>query len=48
MLSRIVAALVILIPLAIILYLSTFIVPEGKQVVITQFDKPVSFITEPD
>ena len=47
MLSRIVAALVILIPLAIILYLSTFIVPEGKQVVITQFDKPVSFITEP-
>ncbi len=47
MLSRIVAALFILIPLAIILYLSTFIVPEGKQVVITQFDKPVSFITEP-
>ena len=47
MLSRIIAFICILIPLAIVLYLSTLIVPEGKQVVITQFDKPVSFITEP-
>ncbi len=47
MMSRIIAVIFILIPLAIVLYLSTFIVPEGKQVVITQFDKPVSFISEP-
>jgi len=47
MLSRIIAFVVILIPVAIILYLSTFVVPEGKQVVITQFEKPVSFISEP-
>ena len=47
MLSRIIAFICILIPLTIVLYLSTFIVPEGKQVVITQFDKPVSFISEP-
>ena len=38
MLSRIIAFICILIPLAIVLYLSTLIVPEGKQVVITQFD----------
>ncbi len=47
MLSRLITLVCILIPVAIILYLSTFIVPEGQQVVITQFDKPVSFITEP-
>ena len=45
--SRIIVAIFILIPVAIILYLSTFIVPEGKQVVITQFEKPVDFISSP-
>ncbi len=47
MMTRVIAAIFILIPLAIVLYLSTFIVPEGKQVVITQFDRPVSFISDP-
>ena len=45
--SRAIIAILILIPLMIVLYLSTFVVPEGKQVVITQFDKPVNFISEP-
>ena len=45
--SRPIIFVLILIPLMILLYLSTFIVPEGKQVVITQFDKPVNFISEP-
>lgn len=47
MIARILTAILILIPVAIIFYFATFIVPEGKQAVITQFSKPVGFITEP-
>ena len=47
MTARITAALFLLIPLGFILYLSTYIVQEGEQAVITQFGKPVAFVTEP-
>jgi membrane protease subunit HflC len=45
--ARIIAAVFALIPIAIVLYLSTYIVQEGQQAVITQFGKPVAFVTEP-
>ena len=45
--ARIIAAVFALIPIAIVLYLSTYIVQEGEQAVITQFGKPVAFVTEP-
>ena len=32
---------------AIAIYFTTYVVNEGKQAVITQFGKPVSFVTEP-
>jgi membrane protease subunit HflC len=44
---RIIAALFAIVPIAIALYLSTYIVQEGEQAVITQFGKPVAFVTEP-
>ena len=47
MLSKITTVLFLLIPIAIIMYFVTYIVPEGKQCVITQFGRPVSFVTEP-
>ncbi len=47
MTSRITAILFVLIPISILLYLSTYIIQEGEQAVITQFGKPVAFVTEP-
>jgi membrane protease subunit HflC len=47
MTTKIATALFILIPLAILLYFVTYIVHEGSQCVITQFGRPVSFVTEP-
>ncbi|QEG20962.1 protease modulator HflC [Mariniblastus fucicola] len=47
MTARITAILFVLIPLAFILYLATYIVQEGEQAVITQFGKPVAYVTEP-
>ena len=41
---------VVLIPLVVawmVFYFMTFVVREGKQAVITQFGKPVKFVTEP-
>lgn len=45
--SKITASLVLMIPLAVLLYLSTYIVNEGTQAVITQIGKPVRFISDP-
>jgi len=45
--KRITAILVLLIPILFIAYLMTYIVQEGEQAVITQFGKPVAFVTEP-
>lgn len=45
--ARITTALVLLIPIGFLLYLTTYIVQEGEQAVITQFGKPVAFVTEP-
>jgi len=45
--SRIIAILFLLIPIGILFYLMTYIVKEGEQAVITQFGKPVNFVTEP-
>lgn len=45
--TKITASLLLLIPLAILLYLSTYIVNEGSQAVITQIGKPVRFISDP-
>lgn len=45
--TRITAILFLLIPAIIIAYLTTYIVQEGEQAVITQFGKPVAFVTEP-
>lgn len=47
MIPKLTAALFLLIPLAFLLYLMTYIVHEGQQAVITQFGKPVAFVTEP-
>ena len=47
MTARITAALFLLIPIGIIFYLATYVVQEGEQAVITQFGKPVNFISEP-
>lgn len=45
--TRITALLFLLIPALIIAYLTTYIVQEGEQAVITQFGKPVAFVTDP-
>jgi membrane protease subunit HflC len=45
--TKIIAFLLLLIPVGILLYLSTYIVNEGSQAVITQIGKPVRFISEP-
>ena len=45
--AKLIAFLVLLIPVGILVYLSTYIVNEGSQAVITQIGKPVRFITEP-
>lgn len=45
--AKLIAFLVLLIPVGVLLYLSTYIVNEGSQAVITQIGKPVRFITEP-
>ena len=45
--AKLTAFLVLMIPVGILLYFSTYIVNEGSQVVITQFEKPVRFISEP-
>ena len=45
--AKLVALLMLLIPVGILLYLSTYIVNEGSQAVVTQIGKPVRFITEP-
>ena len=45
--AKLTASLFILIPVLIIGYLMTYIVQEGEQAVITQFGKPVAFVTEP-
>ena len=45
--ARITTALVLLIPIGLLFYLMTYIVQEGEQAVITQFGKPVDFVTEP-
>lgn len=47
MTSKITAILFLLIPLSFVFYLATYIVQEGEQAVITQFGKPVAFVTEP-
>ncbi len=47
MTARITAVLLALIPIAFVLYLATYIIQEGEQAVITQFGKPVAFVTEP-
>ena len=47
MTARITAILFLLIPIGLLFYLSTYIVKEGEQAVITQFGKPVAFVTEP-
>ena len=47
MTARITTALFLLIPLGFIAYLMTYIVQEGEQAVITQFGKPVNYVTEP-
>ena len=44
---KFIALLILMIPVAILLYLSTYIVNEGSQAVITQIGKPVRFISEP-
>jgi len=45
--AKLTASLFILIPVLIIGYLMTYIVQEGEQAVITQFGKPVAFVTDP-
>ena len=45
--SRITFVLILLIPAAILAYFMTYIVHEGEQAVITQFGKPVAYVTEP-
>lgn len=45
--ARITTALFLLIPVGFLFYLMTYIVQEGEQAVITQFGKPVAFVTEP-
>ena len=45
--AKLTASLFILIPVLVIGYLMTYIVQEGEQAVITQFGKPVAFVTEP-
>lgn len=47
MTSRIVTVLFLLIPIAVIAYLTTYVVKEGEQAVITQFGKPVAYVNEP-
>ena len=47
MTARITTILFLLIPVLVIGYLMTYIVQEGEQAVITQFGKPVAFVTEP-
>ena len=45
--ARITTVLVLLVPILLILYFMTYIVHEGEQAVITQFGKPVAYVTEP-
>ena len=45
--ARITAILVLLIPVVIIAYLMTYLIHEGEQAVITQFGKPVAYVTDP-
>ncbi len=47
MTARITTILFLLIPIGFLLYLSTYIVKEGEQAVITQFGKPVAYVTAP-
>ena len=47
MTARITAALFLLIPIGFLFYLSTYIVQEGEQAVITQFGKPIAFVSDP-
>ncbi len=45
--SAILTTLVISTLVGVVLYLATYIVPEGRQVVITQFGKPVKYVESP-
>jgi len=45
--AKLIAFIMLLIPVAVVLYFSTYIVNEGNQAVITQIGKPVRFISEP-
>jgi membrane protease subunit HflC len=45
--AKITTLLFLLIPIGFVLYLTTYIVQEGEQAVITQFGKPVNFVDEP-
>ena len=45
--ARITTILVLLIPALLIGYVMTYIVHEGEQAVITQFGKPVAYVTDP-
>ena len=45
--TKLVFAAILLALFAVALYFMTYVVNEGKQVVITQFGKPVNFVTEP-
>ena len=47
MIARITTILFLLIPIGFLLYLSTYVVKEGEQAVITQFGKPVAYVTDP-
>ena len=45
--SKITVVLILLVVAWMVFYFMTFVVREGKQAVITQFGKPVKFVTEP-
>jgi len=44
---KLIFAAVLAVILAIVFYFTTYVIDEGKQAVITQFGKPVNFVTEP-
>lgn len=45
--AKITTLLFLLIPIGFLFYLTTYIVQEGEQAVITQFGKPVNFVEDP-
>ena len=45
--ARITMILFLLVPVCAVFYFATYIVQEGEQAVITQFGKPVNFVSEP-